>query len=267
MNPLEIITRLIEASQRTRRERALSKVEKWLAGKMRKAFQAQSRAFFDYLPVPVVQEAAGDQLPFPQWEQAFTAAVEATRELFTVPMEEAIRISIMSGANNLIAELGVDLAFTVEHPAAVEYARVHAAEQVTKINDATRRYLNTIITDGIENGQSYGQIAKTITDRYADFAVPWPQEHIQNRAHAVAVFETGDAYEHGSRMVADELAAEGLDMEKSWLTVGDNRVRPEHASNEAEGWIPLDDQFGSGDAEPPTDPGCRCTLLYQVKPV
>lgn len=276
MNPLDVITRLIEASEITRRERALKKTEKWLAGKMRKAFQAQGKAFLAALPPPVVIEAAGDEANFPKsptvWRQAWKEAEAATRALFAGPLEEGIRISLVAGADFALqgwaaeSALEAGISFTLEHPRALEYARVHAAEQVTKISKATERYLNTIITNGIDEGLSYGQIAKQITDRYADFAVSWPQEHIQNRAHAIAVFETGDAYEEGNRLIVDELSAEGLEMEKAWLTVGDERVRESHEANEGEGWIPLDQSFGSGADRPPTDPGCRCSGLYQVKP-
>lgn len=266
MTPLEVITRLIEVSQITRRDRALRKVEKWLAGKMRKAFQAQARAFFEALPAPVAQEAEGDQMKFPQWEAAWRTAESTTAALFTGPMAEAIKISFVAGSENVVAELDMGISFTIDHPRAIEYARTHAAEQVTKISKATEKYLNTIITNGIESGESYGQIAKTITDRFADFAVSWPQEHIQNRAHAVAVYETGDAYEYGNQMVAEELADGGLDMEKSWVTVGDDRVRESHLQNEGEGWISLNDSFGTGDLRSPTDPGCRCFMAYRVKP-
>lgn len=277
MTLLEIITRLIEASEITRRERTLRKTEKWLAGKMRKAFQAQERAFFAALPGPVMSEAAGDEADFPKsptvWRKAWKEAEAATLALFSGPLEEGIRISLVAGAEHALqgwaaeSALETGISFSLEHPKALAYAKKHAAEQVTKIGEATEKYLNTIITNGIESGQSYGQIAKTITDRFADFAVSWPQEHIQNRAHAIAVFETGDAYEAGNRLIADEMVAEGLEMEKAWLTVGDERVREEHAANEGEGWIPLDQSFGSGAERAPTDPGCRCSTLYQVKPM
>jgi len=273
MNLPEILTRLIEVSEITRRDRALRKTEKWLAGKMRKAFQAQSKAFIAALPGPVVQEAVGDEAPFPaNWQAAWKEAETATRALFTEPLVQGIGESLVAGANHAVQGWGAsvdiigDISFTLEHPKALAYAQTHAAEQVTKISKATEKYLNTIITNGIEAGESYGQIAKTITDRFADFAVSWPQEHIQNRAHAIAVFETGDAYEHGNRLVADELVDKGLEMQKAWLTVGDERVRESHEANEGEGWIPLDQSFGSGADRSPTDPGCRCSMMYRVKP-
>ncbi len=266
MNLFESIDRLIEASEKTRRTRALKKVEKWLAVRMGRAFKAQKKAFFDALPAPKIQEADPGQLVFPEWEAAFLAAEEATRDLFAVPAEEAIRISLVAGAENVIAQTGAAVSYSIETPAVVEYASSHAAELVSQVGNTTKEVLNTIVTNGVEQGLSYGEIAGQITDRYADFAVSWPQEHIQNRAHAVAVYETGDAYEAGGRIVVDDLEAAGIEMEKAWLTVGDGRVRAEHAANQDEGWIPVDQSFQSGHDRPPTDPGCRCSSQYQMKP-
>ncbi len=259
MTLLDTITRLIEASEITRRERKLHKTEVWLEGKLRRAFLAQGKAFLSALPAPVVQEAAGDEAPFPKnWEKVFAKEILAAESRFIGPMQEAIQISFTTGLNNTATMLETGLNFKLDNPRAVEYARTHAAEQVTKINETTRSFINTTVTDGIEAGKSYNEIAKDITARFKDFS--------EGRAKRIAVFETGDAYEQAGMDFAKGLEDEGLEMEKSWLTVGDNRVRDEHSANEGEGWIPIDQSFGSGDDRAPTDPGCRCSTLYQVKP-
>lgn len=263
---IEAIARLIEQSETTRRDRILKKPEDFLGKKMRKAFQAQSKAFFKFLPPDPLKEAEGEQAIFPGWKEAFRKAEESTRDLFTGPLDESIKISVVAGANNVIAQTGAALEFAIDDARAIAYAKKHAASQVSKVGKTTKNILNSIVTNGVEEGLSYGQIAKQIKDRYADFAVSWPQAHIQNRAHAIAIFETGDAYEHGSQMVAEELAAEGLEMEKKWLTVGDSKVRSSHAANQAQGWIPINQEFQSGHMRAPTDPGCRCTTLYRMKP-
>lgn len=258
MTLLEAIARLIEVSEITRRDRALKKVEKWLAGKMRKAFQAQEKAFFKALPAPVLKEAVDDP-PFPpNWLTAWGEAQAATEGAFTGPIEEGIKISLVAGANNTVAQLQAGTTFTVKHPAAVKYAREHAAEQVTNINKTTRKALNRIVVNGTKEGLSYGQIATQIRDKFEGFT--------RSRANAIAVFETGDAYEAGNLLVAEELAAEGLEMEKFWQTVNDSRVRSSHAANQAQGWIPINQTFQSGHDRTPTDPGDRCSTLYRVKP-
>ena len=259
---LERLDRLIAVREATLRERSLAKVTKWLAGKMRKFFLAQRKEFFAALPPPRIVEAEGDQLVFPEWSAAWAAADKKTRAMFEESIREGVAISLQAGVK--VATANLNPSFVLDQTQALEYARSHAAELVTKVNDTTKGILNGIVTRGIDEGKSYGQIAKEISDRFGDFAVSWPQEHIQNRAHAVAVYETGDAFEAGNRMVADQMAASGLPMEKSWHTVGDDRVRDAHRENAAAGWIPLDQSFPSGDDRAPSDPGCRCNTQYQV---
>ena len=72
--------------------------------------------------------------------------------------------------------------------------------------------------------------------------------------------EIGDAYAEGNLIVAQELAAAGIEMEKAWSTVGDDKVSELCAGNEAQGWIPLEDAFQSGHQRPLGHPGCRCDL-------
>ena len=49
---------------------------------------------------------------------------------------------------------------------------------------------------------------------------------------------------------------------KFWITVGDSRVGDDHQANEAQGGIPINSKFSSGDSTPPGRPNCRCTLAY-----
>ncbi len=88
------------------------------------------------------------------------------------------------------------------------------------IDDTTRQYIKTIITEGVDKGWSYNQMAKAISDRYAEFRVGRPQAHIASRAHMIAVTERGNAYSAGNAMVAEDLAASGLDMQKEGVITG-----------------------------------------------
>ena len=87
-----------------------------------------------------------------------------------------------------------------------------------------------------------------------------PQLHIRNRAELIAVTETGNAYEKAAMLQAEALQQAGLPMEKSWNTVGDDRVSDGCQENEDAGWIPIDEPFPSGDMQPLRFPGCRCNL-------
>lgn len=270
---LATIDRLVEANAALRKRRALDRLERRLTEALRRAFLAQGRAFLSRLerlrdrfpPEGRLQEALEEA----DWGPLFDQAALETLRLFQEPLDESTRQALEAGALALIAELGSTLDFSLEHPRAVEYLQQRGAERVTQINETTRRYLRTILTQAAAEGWSYDRVARAIRERYAEFAGPPLRvrpRHIRSRAHAVAVFELGDAYEHGNMLVARELQAAGLVMEKAWLTVGDDRVRPEHRANQEQGWIPLDQTFSSGHQRPPTDPGCRCTLLMRRRP-
>jgi hypothetical protein len=269
------IVRIEEANAKVRKRRALAPLERSVEAAMRRAFRAQGRAFLARLALlkplfppggngsgaieagyrsHAVREVAS---PVP-WEPAFDEAALATIQAFSQPLDEVTAQALASGTKAALADLAVGGSFSLEHPAAVDYLRRRGAERVGQITDTTRTRLRTLLTQAADEGWSYDRTAREIRKRYAGFSA--------TRARNIAVFELGDAYEHGNVLVARDLQDGGLAMEKSWLTVGDDRVRPDHRANQGQGWIPLDDAFGSGDDRPPADPGCRCTLLMRRRP-
>lgn len=256
----EAIDRLVEANAALRKRQALAKLERQLETAMRKAFTAEGRAFLSRLArqkslfPPEVREVAEPV----DWEAEFDKAALETLKAFVKPIDEFTAKALASGMTAAIADLSVEASFTLDHPAAVDYLRNHGAEQVTRIRETTRETLRAILSQAAEEGLSYDKTAKAIQERYKHFST--------ERARNIAVFELGDAYEHGNMLVGKELQSAGLSMEKSWLTVADDRVRPEHRANQGQGWIPLDDDFQNGSDRPPTDPKCRCALLMRRKP-
>lgn len=176
--------------------------------------------------------------------------------------------ALVAGANAVLEELPeLPDVFSLSNPRAVAWAEGHAARQVTRINDTTRAELNRLLTEATANGWSWTRTAQAIKKQFEDFAGPplFPSRKFRSRAEMVAAYEIGDAYEAGKQMAA-ELATADFPMEKAWLSARDGRVRPEHQANDAQGWIPLEATFESGDYRPPTDPGCRCSLQYRRRP-
>lgn len=147
--------------------------------------------------------------------------------------------------------------FSLANPRAVQWFQQNGGtlQYVKDIQNTTRDQLQAIITKSIDEGWSYGQTAKEISGKFDEFS--------RDRAQRIAVFESGNSYEAGNRMFVDGLVDDGIEMEEAWVTSHDEKVRPEHAANEAEGWQPLGHVFSSGDTEPPTDPGCRCYMMYR----
>lgn len=144
------------------------------------------------------------------------------------------------------------------------YAKKHAAEAVTQINDVTRKEIARIVSDGVKSGSSYNDIAKAIKSKFEEFAVPSPQKHIPNRAVLVAVTELANAYCEGNAQVGDYLQSNGVKMMKAWQTLEDDRVSDGCKENEQAGWIPIDKEFPSGHMHPPRFPGCRCDFMQEI---
>lgn len=144
------------------------------------------------------------------------------------------------------------------------YAKKHAAEAVTQINDVTRKEIARIVSDGVKSGASYNDIAKAIKSKFEEFAVPSPQKHIPNRAVLVAVTELANAYCEGNAQVGDYLQSNGVKMMKAWQTLEDDRVSDGCKENEHAGWIPIDKEFPSGHMHPPRFPGCRCDFMQEI---
>jgi hypothetical protein len=271
---LDILDHFLEAAAVDHRDRALAPIEQKLQRAVANLFRKQGRLFLarfaklkrrfpDEKPRPAqLREAVDDE----DWDPLFDAAAEETARAFERLIEEAVQAALTAGAQAAIADLRLDTAFTLKNPRAVEYLTNYAADRVAGVNDTTRGYLKTVITQAVEEGWSYQRTARAITDRYAQFAVGVPQEHLQSRAELIAVTEAGEAYEAGSMIVAQDLAAAGLEMEKSWLAVRDGRSEDGIcAPNAAQGWIPLDQDFQSGHSRPLGHPACRCTALTRMK--
>jgi hypothetical protein len=154
------------------------------------------------------------------------------------------------------------------------YLEAHGAELVKQINETTREHLRHVVNHALDNGWSYKKTALAIQKRFAgyydpgswwNFDAPRPQGHISSRAHLIAVTEAGNAYEVGNFIVTQDLADSGIKTEKRWSTIGDNRVSEGCRENEAEGWIPSEQNHVSGHAHPLRFPGCRCDEMYRVK--
>jgi hypothetical protein len=188
-----------------------------------------------------------------------------TVKLFTAPINTAVAKALEYGGIGMLAELGMKARFDLSNPRAVDYLRNYGADRVTNINETTREYLQTLIGHATAEGWSYSRTAEAIIERFEEFAIGKPQEHIDSRAHLIAVTETGEAYEEGNRIVAKDLQDAGVDMEKMWSTVGDTKVSEGCKANEADGWIGIDKAHSSGHLRPLRFPGCRCEERYRMK--
>lgn len=271
----------IEAIRRSKHARIREREARRLKLSMRKAFRIQGKRFVRafskfrdrFTEAASVPSAFGndhavtfqESVPASEWSFVFYVTAQDTLDIFAKPIQRAAEVSMLAGADAMIADLGMQIRFDLQNPRAIKYLEDYGARQVTKINDITRDFLNTLITQATEEGWSYKRTAEAIIERYEEFAIGRPQEHIDSRAHHIAVTETGNAYAEGNLSVARDLKAAGIQMEKFWSTVGDNKVSEGCQENEAIGWIEIDEAFPSGHLRPLRFPGCRCDLLTRRK--
>jgi hypothetical protein len=193
-------------------------------------------------------------------------ALEATAEEAQAAIRAGIAQGIEIGAKSLIRMVGgAGISFNLSFPEAEEYIKRVGAARVSDIDDTTRKVIREIVTKAVQNGTAWNKVAEEITDQFSHFAlrpnyvVSW----LNNRAELVAVTEVGNAYEEGSRVMANRLNLAGLQMEKRWAGPNDDRTSKNCQDNLAAGWIPLADDFPSGAQQPLDHPGCRHTALYR----
>ena len=267
---LDALDRFIEATRRVSKQRALAPLEAQCTKALQKAFRRQGRAMArrletlrDKWPIQEADMPAG----WDDWESLFDQAADETLDDFLAPIQKAAKAALTVGAERAIAEirLGLELSFSLKNPRAVAYLKAHGAELVAGVNETTKAEIRTLLARATDRGWSYNRLAEALIDRYEEFAVGRPQEHIDSRAHLVAVTETGQAYAEGNWIVAQDLRAGGLEMEKHWSTMRDDRVSDGCRANEAQGWIPADQPHLSGHMHPLRFPGCRCDELYRRK--
>lgn len=213
------------------------------------------------------------------WDDLWDGAAEAGDEALEKAIVEAAEAALTAGgesalalvANDVLAQYGIS--WTLDNPRALAYLKAHGAELVTRIDEATRNDIRTLIARAMEEGRSYNQIAEDIITQFKGYGDPnsyWrfdaarPQQHIESRAHLIAVTEAGEAYESGEYGTMQEMAEAGLEVVKWWSTMGDDRVSEGCQANEADGEIPLEQAHSSGDLHPLRFPGCRCTEMYDV---
>ena len=257
----------LEAITRTQRERELAPIVEELEYALAKAWRRQGALFVNSLEEwrGKFPEEIKEALDYPEWWPLLELALYQTFHAFLDPIDAAIIEAYLMGGGALVGTVGMPFSFTLANPRAQAYIEEYGARLITKINETTRDQIHTILKDASEGGWGYDKTAKAITERFDEFAIGKPQEHIRSRAHLVAVTESGNAYEAGNFEAAVQLSERGMAMEKKWVNVGDDKVSDGCLANSAVGWIPLLEQFPSNHPHPLRFPGCRCAAQYRRK--
>jgi hypothetical protein len=255
------LTRFLEADEAGRRNRATAKQRRAMQRELGEAFTGQGAAFLRGLGAIKAQfddDAERLALTAADWFPYLGAAFDATRADMQGSFFANVLQALIIGGGRLVDDLDlpITISFNLDNPRAVAYAVKNAAEKVRQINDATRDMINRVIVKAIEDGTSWDNTAKELRATFKEMG--------RGRAERIARYELGAGYEQGKKLAAEEMTAQGLTMEKKVVTAGDDRVRPSHRENEAAGWIGMDEAFPSGDDIFPSDPGCRCSVIWRV---
>lgn len=268
---LPVLDRFLERVQMTRRERLLQPTVATMEKAVSRAFRTQGRRLIEESRVLESKQTSQvtshaslrEAWTVDDWLRLFDLVSGETVDLFFTPIQAGVAEALLAGASEVIGMIGVDYAFGLANPRAVAYLEAHGYGLISQIDSVTRGNIATIVTNGTAEGWSYNRVAREISSLYSEMAIGKPQQHIDSRAHLIAVTEAGNGYEEGNLTVVRDLEDAGLRMEKKWLTVGDDRVSDGCQANQDEGWIPVAQAFRSGHARPLRFPGCRCTTEYR----
>lgn len=114
------------------------------------------------------------------------------------------------------------------------------------IINTTREQLQNQFSESITAGETREQLVSRIENLYGDITT--------GRAEVIARTEVHAAMQKSNLEVYKQA---GLTI-KIWVTVGDERVRDEHAAMDGEE-VPLNGVFSNGLSEP-SEPNCRCSI-------
>ena len=158
-----------------------------------------------------------------------------------------------AGVKQAAAKL--QLSFSIFEEALQTYAENESVFLANAMGITTEKAVSDAVRKGLLEGETVNALTKRLKELPA---------FDRARAKLTARTETTRAWNGAQRTtLSDYQASTGNQVEKSWLSARDDRVRDEHIDLDDNSWIPIDAVFGNGLTEP-AEPNCRCTLLYRI---
>ena len=192
--------------------------------------------------------------------EAKQKAAKAIPDLLPLTLTDGMRIdytkaltaALEGGYEGLAEEFGSNSEITQD--VIKEFLADHSLTKLTGgLDETTVERLRTALADTYQAGGDYDALVKAVQDEYAGFN--------DVRAGMIAQTEMNAAYNAGRKQL-------GLDMgfnEKAWNPDGTACVEI-CVPNVLAGWIPIEDDFESGDDAPPGHPNCDCSLDVRYNP-
>jgi hypothetical protein len=210
-------------------------------------------------------DAAGKKFNFTDFDTAWTATEAATnpklQKLILEIEQEAMTKGSAAVDQLFIGPNAADFlgrtSFTLENPRAVAWFSQNGGslDYIKDIQGTSKDQLQTLITHSLDEGWSYNQTSKAISQKFEGMS--------RTRSKLIATNEAAQAYEAGTRGFIDGLSDLGVEMVKRWNNSEDGNVSAGCQANTADGWIALDREHTSGHQNPPRFPGCRCYETYE----
>lgn len=143
----------------------------------------------------------------------------------------------------------------IESTAVKNWADLHSAELISQIDETTRKRLNKLITNALDEWMSKLDLIKALQ---TDF---WFSKY---RANLIAKNELKMAYIQWQKIQFEQRQKESwLRWYKDWISHRDDRVDDDCLWNDMQWEVPFDDLFQSWADEPPEHPWCRCSISYK----
>lgn len=155
------------------------------------------------------------------------------------------------GGAVIAADLNVS--YTLLHPHVLSFAKATSGKLIKGVGETTLETVNRVLTEGLEKNLTTRAIAQNIRDSAA---------FSKERANLIARTETTKAFNGApTASLAATAEATGRKFTKTWSGALDDRERDEHVALEGE-TVDVGDTFSNG-LDFPSEPNCRCTVLFQ----
>jgi phage portal protein BeeE len=158
--------------------------------------------------------------------------------------------------------------FDTAHPNVLKFLHQYIGEQITDVQDTTKREVRSIVAQGLKENVATDDIARALKGKYREWYGQSGTAFDSSRAYTIARTEV-----HSLAGFAQHEAASqsGVLLYKEWVSTMDDRTRETHAAMNGE-TVPMDEAYSNGLMQP-GDPGgdpsqviqCRCNEVYHTE--
>lgn len=184
-----------------------------------------------------------------QWAAEFRALTETQAEVVG---------GIVSG------ELGVSFDLYGPHLQRMIAARPNLLSG--RVTGNTFRAIKATMAEGMRLGEStylLAQRVESVFDKGLYRTVRGRRIQVLNATQRAKLIARTEATAITNRAALMSALDSGIATDKEWLTQGDDRVRDDHIAMEGE-IVPSEEPFSNG-LDEPSEPMCRCTLIFHVQ--